>query len=91
MGIIILTIWAAADTIGSRLLPKKVALLFRWLRKERKGQGRQTPANISGPGRTRTCNQTVMSGGIKVASVDFSALSVESGRVHFGSCQSFPV
>ena len=29
---------------------------------------------LGGPGRTRTCNQTVMSGGISIGFVDFAAL-----------------
>ncbi len=44
-----------------------------------------------GPGRTRTCNQTVMSGGTKAAAVDFPSLLQESGRVHFVSYGSFLV
>ena len=34
---------------------------------------------IGGPGRTRTCNQTVMSGRIDLSFVDFITLSPESG------------
>ncbi|WP_128918632.1 hypothetical protein [Bradyrhizobium nanningense] len=34
-------------------------------------------AKAGGPGRTRTCNQTVMSGGLSVGFVDFAAFSFE--------------
>jgi hypothetical protein len=33
-------------------------------------------AKAGGPGRTRTCNQTVMSGGISISFVDFAAFSI---------------
>jgi hypothetical protein len=44
-----------------------------------------------GPGRTRTSNQTVMSGGIKVAAVDFPAHLAEVERVCSVSLRSFLV
>jgi Phage integrase family len=53
----------AADAIGSRPAPKKVALVVSLVEEKAKRVGAlETPANIGGPGRTRTCNQTVMSG-----------------------------
>jgi hypothetical protein len=42
-------------------------------------------------GRTRTCNQTVMSGGIKDAMVDFVAFSLGIDRVHYVLKRSFLV
>jgi hypothetical protein len=50
-----------------------------------------TPINIGGPGRTRTCNQTVMSGRIKVGSVDFIAFSSEFDCVCRALAMSFLV
>jgi len=44
-----------------------------------------------GPGRPRTCNQTVMSGGRLIGFVDFSAVLVESDRVCCVSVRSFLV
>jgi integrase len=54
----------AAEAIGSRPTPpKKVALVVSLVEEKAKREGAlKTPANIGGPGRTRTCNQTVMSG-----------------------------
>jgi hypothetical protein len=53
----------AADAIGSRPTPKKVALVVSLVEEKAKRAGAlETPAIIGGPGRTRTCNQTVMSG-----------------------------
>src|SRR6266478_5381815 len=42
-------------------------------------------------GRTRTCNQTVMSGQLKIAFVDFPAFSSECDRVCWRSMRSFLV
>ena len=54
----------AADAIGSRPTPKKVALVVSLVEeKAKRARALETPAIIGGPGRTRTCNQTVMSGG----------------------------
>ena len=50
-----------------------------------------TPDFAGGPGRTRTCNQTVMSGRITTAVVDFTALLQEIGCVHFASSGLFLV
>jgi integrase len=53
----------AADAIGSRPAPKKVALVVSLVEeKTRRGKVPETPANIGGPAWTRTRNQTVMSG-----------------------------
>jgi integrase len=54
----------AADAIGSRpTLPKKVALVVSLVEEKAKRlKGPQPTEIIGGPGRTRTCNQTVMSG-----------------------------
>ena len=41
---------------------------------------------LGGPGRTRTCSQTVLSGGIIVAAVKFPALFVEFDNVRCASC-----
>jgi hypothetical protein len=46
MDIVIQTICAAADTIGSRT--EQVAFLFRWLRRETKGQGLQNRRKLVG-------------------------------------------
>jgi hypothetical protein len=52
----------AAKAIGSRP-PKKVALVVSLVEEKAKRVGtQQAPEIIGGPGRTRTCNQTVMSG-----------------------------
>jgi hypothetical protein len=51
----------------------------------------KTPANIGGPGRTRTCNQTVMSGRIMVRIVDFAAFSSEIECVRCDLMRSFLV
>jgi hypothetical protein len=40
-----------------------------------------TYQRCGGPGRTRTCNQTVMSGGISIGFVDFAAFSFVFDRV----------
>jgi hypothetical protein len=53
----------AADAIGSRPTSKKVALVVSLV--EEKAKRAKAPVAIDvigGPGRTRTCNQTVMSG-----------------------------
>jgi hypothetical protein len=53
----------AADAIGSRPTPKKVALVVSLVEEKAKRLGvLETPEIIGGPGRTRTSNQTVMSG-----------------------------
>ena len=53
----------AADAIASRPTPKKVALVVSLVEEKAKRRGEtQAPEIIGGPGRTRTCNQTVMSG-----------------------------
>jgi hypothetical protein len=53
----------AADAIGSRPTPKKVALVYSLVEEKARRAGvQETPAIIGGRGRTRTCNQTVMSG-----------------------------
>jgi len=44
-----------------------------------------------GPGRSRTCNQTVMSGGILVSFVDLAAFSFDFDLVCFGSFRLFLV
>jgi len=44
-----------------------------------------------GPGRTRTCNQTVMSGWILICFVDFRAFLFEFDRVHCVLTRSFLV
>ncbi len=46
---------------------------------------------LGGPGRTRTCNQTVMSGRILVAFVDFAVLRFDFDRVRCASMASFLV
>jgi hypothetical protein len=48
-------------------------------------------AKAGGPGRTRTCNQTVMSGRISVRFVDFAAVSSAFDRVRCGLIRSFLV
>jgi hypothetical protein len=54
---------AAADAMGSRPAPKKVALVVSLVEEKAKRAGAlQASDFIGGPGRTRTCNQTVMSG-----------------------------
>jgi hypothetical protein len=53
----------AADAMGSRPAPKKVALVVSLVEeKARRGRVQETPENIGGPAWTRTRNQTVMSG-----------------------------
>jgi hypothetical protein len=53
----------AADAIGSRPVPKKVALVVSLVEEKAKRVGAlETPENIGGPAWTRTRNQTVMSG-----------------------------
>jgi hypothetical protein len=54
----------AADAIGARPTPpKKVALVVSLVEEKAKRAGvPQALDIIGGPGRTRTCNQTVMSG-----------------------------
>jgi hypothetical protein len=48
-------------------------------------------AKRGGPGRTRTCNQTVMSGGITIGFVDLAVFLFQSDRVHCASVGSFLV
>ncbi|MDB5515743.1 MAG: hypothetical protein QOI59_2994 [Gammaproteobacteria bacterium] len=53
----------AAEAIGSRPTPKKVALVVSLVEEKAKRAEVVQPTDfIGGPGRTRTCNQTVMSG-----------------------------
>jgi integrase len=53
----------AVDAIASRPAPKKVALVVSLVEEKAKRKGDpQVPEIIGGPGRTRTYNQTVMSG-----------------------------
>jgi hypothetical protein len=53
--------------------------------------GMSTRDFIGGPGRTRTCNQTVMSGRISVSFVDFAAVSPAFDRVRCVLMRSFLV
>ena len=58
------------------------------------GSSQEISPNVGlpgGPGRTRTSNQTVMSGGIKVAAVDFPEHLAEVERVCSVSLRSFLV
>ncbi|SFJ35603.1 hypothetical protein SAMN05216525_12324 [Bradyrhizobium sp. Gha] len=48
-------------------------------------------AKAGGPGRTRTCNQTVMSGRLSTSLVDFAAFSLEFDCVRRGLFTSFLV
>ena len=48
-------------------------------------------AKRGGPGRTRTCNQTVMSGRLSIGFVDFPAVLSDFARVRCGSFASFLV
>ena len=53
----------AADAIAARPAPKKVALVVSLVEEKAKRQAVSQALEITGgPGRTRTCNQTVMSG-----------------------------
>jgi integrase len=54
----------AANAIGTHAAPSKnVGLVVSLVdEKAKRGGSSQVPANTGGPGRTRTCNQTVMSG-----------------------------
>ena len=53
----------AANAIGSRRTPKKVALVVSLVEEKTKRAGAQEPPDFTGgPERTRTSNQTVMSG-----------------------------
>ena len=53
----------AANAIGSRPLKTKVALVFPLVEQSKQPLRASQPVEIiGGPGRTRTCNQTVMSG-----------------------------
>ena len=80
----------AADAIASRRAPKKVALVVSLVEEKAKRAGAlQAPEIIGGPGRTRTCNQTVMSGGIMVIFVDSAAFSFEFDRVRCALARSF--
>jgi hypothetical protein len=80
----------AADAIASRPTPKKVALVVSLVEEKAKRAGvSKTTANIGGPGRTRTCNQTVMSGRIKVATVGFLEFLVRFGAFVALRCGRF--
>jgi hypothetical protein len=53
----------AADSIGTNPVPKKVTLVVSLVEEKAKRAGALEAVEITGgPGRTRTCNQTVMSG-----------------------------
>jgi hypothetical protein len=53
----------AADAIASRPTPKKVALVVSLVEEKAKRAKESQPIeSVGGPGRTRTCNQTVKSG-----------------------------
>src|SRR5882724_2534378 len=54
------TVLALADAIRSRPAPKKVVLVVSLV--EEKARRGRVHEIAGGPGRTRTCNQTVMSG-----------------------------
>ena len=49
----------------------------------------QTPENIGGPGRTRTCNQTVMSGGKPHVSYKNQAISTTRNQNRSSSKRSY--
>jgi hypothetical protein len=68
--------------------PKRPAFAF-WLRRGSLHSLRSREG--CGPGRTRTCNQTVMSGGIMDAFVDFAVFSFEFDRVRCFLFRSFLV
>src|SRR6478609_11750495 len=52
---------------------------------------RQFAGLFGGPGRTRTCNQTVMSGRISIGFIDFAVFSFDFDRVCFAFVQVFLV
>ena len=62
---------------------------FHWPR--RRAKAKKLNEYMVGPGGTRTSNQTVMSGGIRVAAVDFPAHLAEVERVCSVSLRSFLV
>jgi hypothetical protein len=43
----------------------------------------EVPDFLGGPGRTRTCNQTVMSGRLSISFVDFAAFLFDFDRVRY--------
>jgi hypothetical protein len=62
----------AAFAIGTK---KPVSLVIPLVRRERVPDNKPHPIEkIGGPGRTRTCNQTVMSGGLTCSGLDFQGL-----------------
>src|ERR1700760_892525 len=63
------------------------------LRRHRRGSGATQGARTlaGGPGRTRTCNQTVMSGRISIGFVDFTAFLFDFDTVRCTSMASFLV
>jgi hypothetical protein len=68
----------AADAIASRPTPKKEALVVSLVEEEAKRlRVAQAPDFTGGPRRTRTCNQTVMSGRILIGFVDFAAVLLD--------------
>jgi hypothetical protein len=68
---------SAKPSDHGRACRKKVALVVSLVEEKAKREGvSKTPANIGGPGRTRTCNQTVMSGATYPKIAVFPGLSM---------------
>jgi hypothetical protein len=67
------------------------ASLVRWLNRRSKLKPNNQPISFVGPGRARTCDQTVMSYRISDAIVDFVVFSLEIDLVRCVPVRSFLV
>jgi hypothetical protein len=82
----------AADAIASRPAQKKEALVVSLVEEKAKRKGPlQAPDILGGPGRTRTCNQTVMSGSADYSIVDFLQFLAAINCIRSRSDRSFLV
>jgi hypothetical protein len=83
----------AAEAIGSRPEPKRnVGLVVSLVEeKAKRAEAAKTLDFTGGPGRTRTCNQTVMSDGITIGFVDVAVFLPQSDRARCASVGSFLV
>jgi Phage integrase family len=83
----------AANAIGTRPAPNRNVVLVDRLvdEKSKRSKVPQTIEITGGPGRTRTCNQTVMSDRKLIGFVDFAEFSFRFDRVCCGLVRSFLV
>ena len=79
----------AASSKRLALAPPEALVVSLVEEKAKRKGALQVPEILGGPGRTRTCNQTVMSGGISIGLNDFAAVLFDSGRACYVSFRPF--